>query len=108
MSAVLRPAKSMSLHSQGETSKFLPPNGRVDSALGLATKPVNVTNFFQNEEGKRTPEEQRRIAESNAKPPPKPKTVHEMALTIMHILGKYRLSHRTHPTEWPAKSKFCK
>ena len=77
-----------------------------ERAIEEAKKPVNVTNFFQNEEGKRTEAEQRMIAESNAKPPPKPKTVPEMAAAIVHVLAKYRLPHKDNPNSWPARALF--
>ncbi|MCJ1483472.1 hypothetical protein MMC06_003639 [Schaereria dolodes] len=63
-------------------------------------------NWFQSEESKRSVEEQRMIAESNAKPPPKPKTVPEMSEAIVHVLGKYRLAHHSDTKKWSAKGKF--
>ncbi|KAI0097528.1 Pyoverdine/dityrosine biosynthesis protein-domain-containing protein [Nemania sp. FL0031] len=108
MSAAVSYAKPVPIHSVNESFHQLSSIEEVKATIGETIRPVNVTNFFQNEEGKRTPEEQRRIAESNAKPPPKPKTVPEMAQAIVHVLGKYRLSHRTHFGEWPAKAIFLR
>ncbi|KAI1747701.1 Pyoverdine/dityrosine biosynthesis protein-domain-containing protein [Xylaria castorea] len=108
MSAVLPSAKPVTIHPQDEIFNLLSSNDKVKSTFGVAVHPVNATNLSQNEEGKQTLEEQRITAESSAEPPPKPKTVPEMTQAIVHILGKYRLPHRTDLREWPAKAVFLR
>ncbi|KAI0860851.1 Pyoverdine/dityrosine biosynthesis protein-domain-containing protein [Xylaria cubensis] len=108
MSAVLPSAKPMPLHPQDEIFKLLSSDDKVKSTFGVDVRPLNVTNISHNEEGNRIPEEQRMNTESNAQPPPKPKTVSEMTQAIVHILGKYRLPHRADLKEWPAKAVFLR
>ena len=89
-----------------DAANVIKPDQRDQAETEDAVKPINVSNFFQKKDGERSEEEQRMIAESNAKPPPKPKNAHEMSEAIVHVLGKYRLSDPTNVDQWGAKNIF--